>query len=303
MHRFVKRPAMAWATGVLFEREATAALAELLADGQQIEIRACGPEAMGLLSAVSFDLDALNESFQGLKDKVARLVPCPCEVCANSPVPHFFDHGQLVRRLDHGKAHVECAKSYQEMDVVKLMYKLPGWTKGEPGEGPTTFRIFLASSSELREDRDAFELYMRQRNDELREQGFYLEIVRWENFLDAMSDTRLQEEYNKAVRACDVFVALFFTKAGKFTEEEFAAAWGQFKTSGKPKIWTYFKNAEIKTGSARRDDLNLLWDFRDKLKALGHYPSNYDNPADLKLQFRDQLDRLTTGWKARRAQA
>ena len=53
--------------------------------------------------------------------------------------------------------------------------------------------------------------------------------MRWENFLDAMSETRLQNEYNKAVRDCDVFVSLFFTKTGKFTEEEFDVAHQQFK--------------------------------------------------------------------------
>ena len=65
-----------------------------------------------------------------------------------------------------------------------------------------------------------------------------------------MSETRLQDEYNKAIRACDVFVSLFFTKTGKFTEEEFDAAHEQFKSSGRPLIYTYFKNADIKIGSA-----------------------------------------------------
>src|SRR5690606_14407159 len=87
-----------------------------------------------------------------------------------------------------------------------------------------------ASSSELRADRDEFELYFRQQNDTLRKQGIYLQIVRWENFLDAMSETRLQDEYNKEIRDCDIFVSLFFTKTGKFTVE----------------------NSEPPTGSSRR---------------------------------------------------
>jgi hypothetical protein len=57
-----------------------------------------------------------------------------------------------------------------------------------------TIRIFLASSDELHNDRDAFELHFRQRNDQLRNRGVYLQIIRWENFLDAMSPTRLQDE-------------------------------------------------------------------------------------------------------------
>ncbi len=60
-------------------------------------------------------------------------------------------------------------------------------------------------------------------NDRLRKEGLYLQIVRWENFLDAMSETRLQDEYQE-VRECDIFVSLFMTKTGTFTEEEFDVA-------------------------------------------------------------------------------
>ena len=84
-----------------------------------------------------------------------------------------------------------------------------------------TVNIFLASSAELRADRDEFDRYFRERNDIFIKEGLYLKIIRWENFIDAMSATRLQDEYNKAVKECDIFVSLFSTKAGKFTEEEF----------------------------------------------------------------------------------
>jgi hypothetical protein len=161
-----------------------------------------------------------------------------------------------------------------------------------PATQPRTIRIFLASSEELREDRDAFELYFRQQNDQFRKKGLYLEITRWENFLDAMSETRLQDEYNQAVRYCDVFVSLFFTKTGKFTEEEFDTAHRQFRETGKPLIYTFFKNAPINTGSARADDLRALWAFQNKLKALGHFYTGYDSVEHLKRQFRDQLDKM-----------
>lgn len=157
---------------------------------------------------------------------------------------------------------------------------------------PRTIRIFLASSEELRADRDAFELYFRQQNDQFLRKGLYLEIERWENFLDAMSETRLQDEYNRAVRDCDVFVSLFFTKTGKFTEEEFDTAHRQFEETGKPLIYTFFKNADIKTGSARAEDLKSLWAFQEKLRDLGHFYTGYDNIEHLKRQFRDQLDKL-----------
>ena len=153
-------------------------------------------------------------------------------------------------------------------------------------------RIFLASSSELREDRDEFDLYFRQQNDQFRKKALYLKIVRWEDFLDAMSETRLQDEYNSAIRKCDVFVALFFTKTGKFTEEEFDVAHRQFQTTKKPLIYTFFKSADINVGSARKVDLNSLWAFQEKLGKLGHYWTDYKNIDQLKLKFGNQIDRI-----------
>ena len=114
----------------------------------------------------------------------------------------------------------------------------------------------------------------------------------WEDFLDAVSKTRLQDEYNKAIRECDVFVMLFFTKVGPYTEEEFATAFGQFKATNKPFIFTYFKDAEISTGSANKSDLMSLWAFQEKLEALGHFHTVYKNIDGLKLHFGQQLDKL-----------
>jgi uncharacterized membrane protein YeaQ/YmgE (transglycosylase-associated protein family) len=155
-----------------------------------------------------------------------------------------------------------------------------------------TIRIFLASSSELRKDRDAFDLRMRQLNDRLRNRGIYLKIVRWEHFLDAMSETRLQDEYNRAIRKCDVFVSLFFTKTGKYTEEEFTTAHDHFMSTGRPFIYTYFKNDSITTGKAREEDLNSLWKFERRLEELGHFPTYYKNIDQLHVKFGEQIEEM-----------
>jgi hypothetical protein len=157
---------------------------------------------------------------------------------------------------------------------------------------PRTIRIFLASSSELVEDRNSFDLFCRQENDRLLKQGLYLQVFRWEHFLDAMSETRLQDEYNSAIRSCDVFVSLFKTRTGKFTEEEFFEAHRSFRASGKPLIYTYFMRTEVPNDRRLRASLNSLWDFQEKLSELGHFHSEYANIQDLQLQFRRQLDKL-----------
>jgi internalin A len=91
------------------------------------------------------------------------------------------------------------------------------------------------------------------------------------------------------VRNCDVFVSLFFTKAGKYTEEEFDVAYGQFKSSKRPLLYTYFKNADVKIGDLLLDDLASLRKMMAKVKDLGHFHTEYASIEELKLHFRDQL--------------
>ncbi|MCB2262488.1 MAG: hypothetical protein LGR52_06050 [Candidatus Thiosymbion ectosymbiont of Robbea hypermnestra] len=126
----------------------------------------------------------------------------------------------------------------------------------------------------------------------MRKEGLYLEIVRWENFLDAMSSTRLQDEYNQAIRNCDLFVSLFKTKTGKYTEEEFDVAHQTFQDTGKPRIYTYFRKATVSTNASNCDDLMSLWEFQKKLQDLGHFHTEYESIDGLQKQFRDQLDKL-----------
>jgi formylglycine-generating enzyme required for sulfatase activity len=152
--------------------------------------------------------------------------------------------------------------------------------------------IFLASSAELKEDRKEFEIFIGRKNKDWVEKGVFLDLVIWEDFLDAMSQTRLQDEYNNAIRECDLFVMLFWTKVGQYTEEEFATAFGQFKATNKPFIFTYFKDADISVASANKKDLMSLWAFQEKLSSLGHFYTVYKNVDELKSKFSQQLDKL-----------
>ncbi|HTT11418.1 MAG TPA: hypothetical protein VMG60_11055 [Burkholderiaceae bacterium] len=155
-----------------------------------------------------------------------------------------------------------------------------------------TFSIFLASSKELEEDRRSFEIFINRKNKEWVEQvGIFLRLELWEDFLDAFSRTRLQDEYDKRIRKCDLFLMLFFTKVGPYTEEEFETAVGQFKSTNKPFVFTYFKDALISSGEIDSDTISLVA-FKKKLRALGHFPGEYKNIEDLQLQFSGQLQKL-----------
>ena len=155
-----------------------------------------------------------------------------------------------------------------------------------------TIKLFLASSAELEADRKEFEIMIGRKNLDWVPRGIQLKLEIWENFLDAMSQTRLQDEYNKVIMDCHIFVMLFCTKVGKYTEEEFETAFKQFKATSKPFIYTYFKEAQINTGSANQDDLMSLFSFKKKLAALGHFCNAYKEVSGLKFHFNDQLDKL-----------
>jgi hypothetical protein len=316
MHRFVRQPDRSWRSGAYFEHGQSELLARVTSPvGQEIELRARGPERKALLSVISSDLNALNASFEGLRDKVRKFVPCICSKCRRSTTPERYEEGRLLKRKQDGKFTVECQESYDDISVLELLdglklEALPPWANPAPKETPAaedrpsaaatasgsqalrTIKIFLASSSELKEDRDAFELHFLRRNKDFCRHGFEVDVIRWETFLDAMSETRLQDEYNEAVRDSDFFVSLFKTKTGKYTAEEFDIAHTAFRDSGKPRIYTYFMQANIPIDKRLQKDLNSRWDFEEKLKNLGDYPTYYTSIEDLKLQFQQQLDKL-----------
>jgi len=153
-----------------------------------------------------------------------------------------------------------------------------------------TAKIFLASSSELKEDREAFEQFIGRKNKTLNKDGRFLELVIWEDFVDAMSKTRLQDEYNKAAAESDVFVMLFATKVGPYTREEFEKAFGQFQVTGKPWIYTFFKTAQVSLDDISEEDFLSLKGFQKRLQELGHVQTTYKNIDDLKNKFNRQLE-------------
>ena len=155
---------------------------------------------------------------------------------------NWLDYLLLAKLEDKNKPyyHVELDEDLPVTDILN------GYSTSTDREGTQkNIKIFLASSAELKEEREQFEIFIHRENQRLYENGIFIKLELWEDFIDAMSKTRLQDEYNTVVKNSDIFVSLFFTKVGKYTLEEFEAAFGQFKKTGKPLVYTYFKNAPI----------------------------------------------------------
>lgn len=169
-----------------------------------------------------------------------------------------------------------------ELKTVKPEFK--------PASGTLkVIKIFLASSFELKQDREEFEIFINRENINLVNQNIFLRLIVWENFIDAVSQTRIQDEYNQAIRHCDIFISLFHTKSGIYTQEEFDIALVTFRSSGKPLVYTYIKNPDSLAGSNVEDSLE---EFKNKLRAIGHFPTSYQNSFDLKYQLKMQLEKV-----------
>jgi hypothetical protein len=151
-------------------------------------------------------------------------------------------------------------------------------------------KIFLASSSELMKDRQNFEIYISRKNNRPSFKGVKIELVHWENFSDAMSITRKQDDYNNAISECHIFVSLFYTKAGKYTQEEFETAWSLFKKKGKPMIYTYIKTEPISPSRIDPNDFDSLTNFKRNITSLGHFYTEYTDINELINKFDVQLD-------------
>jgi hypothetical protein len=148
--------------------------------------------------------------------------------------------------------------------------------------------IFLASSNELKPERERFELEIYRKCKSWFDKGIFLHLDIWEDLSARMSHTRSQNEYNKFVHSADLFVLLAYSKVGMYTNEEFEKAFGQFQSVQKPFIFTYFKTTKgIFTEPS-------LANFHQKLKNLGHFYCQFADSNDLWNQFNKELDRLET---------
>ena len=148
-----------------------------------------------------------------------------------------------------------------------------------------TIKIFLASSEELDYDRMAFGNLVRRLDDMYEKRGIRIKLFEWEDYDSAYNDKRKQDEYNDYVKQSDIFLALFYKKAGEFTVEEFKVASQEFKDHASPKVYTYCK--DLKQGEEETPELK---EFKERLfNEMGHYWCRYDNRESLQFQFVMQL--------------
>ena len=149
-------------------------------------------------------------------------------------------------------------------------------------------KVFLASSEELKYDRLAFSDLIRKLDNIYEKRGIRIRLFQWEDFDAAYNDKRKQDEYNEYIKQSDIFLALFRTKAGKFTVEEFELARNEHREKGLPKPHVYCRDLE----QGETEDATLS-EFKQKLfDEMGHFFARYKNEDGLNLHFVMQLQLL-----------
>ena len=148
-----------------------------------------------------------------------------------------------------------------------------------------TIKVFIASSDELKPERDKFDTLFNHLNSIFTARGIRLEPVKWEFLDSSMGRLHKQEEYNREIKKCDICVVMFWQKFGDYTDEELRVADGEMRAGRKPvKIYIFFKEP----GDVSQD----LQEFKDSFdKAYGHFYGKFDGSDKLQLDFVMQLER------------
>lgn len=100
-----------------------------------------------------------------------------------------------------------------------------------------TYRIFLASSSELSLERDLATAAIADFVSLHPEHKANFQVIKWENFAATFEDARKQDQYNNSIPTCDLFLMLFWTKVGRYTNEEFDFAQKSLSVNKKPLLF------------------------------------------------------------------
>lgn len=145
-------------------------------------------------------------------------------------------------------------------------------------------KVFIASSEELHLERLEFIDMIQQLNKSLKPRGIEIEPVKWEYLDSSMNEERKQTEFNNILKECELCLVMYWTRLGKYTEEELTTAWENLKAGGNPKkLYVYFKEP--------CNESQELKEFKDSfVSRYGHFYIKFENIDTLRLNFLLQFE-------------
>ena len=86
---------------------------------REIKVRVSGNRKKDLLTVVNHELEKIHRSYERLKYET--LVPCNCSECIGSENPYTYALENLRRRLEKGRYEIECDRSFEMVNVRRLI--------------------------------------------------------------------------------------------------------------------------------------------------------------------------------------
>jgi hypothetical protein len=171
----------------------------------------------------------------------------------------------------------------------------------------TILRVFVASPSDVQEERDYLEGIVRELNVIWSREGdIQLELVKWETHalpgigIDAQDvvNQQLGDDY-------DIFIGILWTRfgtptgrAGSGTEEEFNRAYQRYKEAPHElRIMFYFKETPVSIGSLDSEQLTLLQSFQRQLGEKGTLYWTYSEREEFGSLIRVHLSGQVQEWR------
>ncbi len=118
-HPWIEQQKLVWKSGVVLSKDQIRAEVIENYDRREIKVRVSGNRKKDLLTVVTHELEKIHRSFERLQYQT--LVPCNCKECAGSENPYSYALENLRRRLEKGRYEIECDRSYEMVDVRRLI--------------------------------------------------------------------------------------------------------------------------------------------------------------------------------------
>lgn len=168
------------------------------------------------------------------------------------------------------------------------------------------FKVFVASPSDVLEERDAVESVVADLNANLCPPlGIRLEVLRWEKNVAPDFGDDPQDVVNKQIgEDYDIFVGILANRFGTPTQraesgtaEEFEKAYVRFKANDPEsvRLMVYFNEAAISPSELDLDQVAKVRAFKEKLGPMGGLYRTYTGPSSFKEMFRNHLMSIVAG--------
>lgn len=173
---------------------------------------------------------------------------------------------------------------------------------------PASIKIFVASPSDVRNERDRLPEVINELNRTLSvlQNGFntYLELVKWETHAYPQMG-RPQQVINEQIGRYDIFIGILWKRFGiptgiaeSGTQEEFDLAYKSWQETRKPHIMFYFSQAYYRLSTTEEiEQLKKVHQFRDFVKERGlfwEYPGADQFIAIIRAHLIDVIGKLLT---------